>query len=102
MKKIYVGNLALSATEADLRAMFGAYGAVESAVLIMDRDSGRSRGFGFVEMADRDAEKAIHSLNGSEANGRALAVSEARPEPNRGSLRGSGREKYRDGGGRQW
>lgn len=90
MKKIYVGNLQFSTTEDDLRTMFAPYGAVESATLVTDRDTGRSRGFAFVEMADADAASAINALNGSDSGGRALVVNEARPKADRG---GSGRDK---------
>lgn len=90
MKKIYVGNLQFSTTEDDLRSMFGPYGAVESATLVTDRDTGRSRGFAFVEMAEADAASAINALNGSDSGGRALVVNEARPKADRG---GSGRDK---------
>lgn len=96
MKKIYVGNLQFSTTEADLKSMFEPYGAVESATLVTDRDTGRSRGFGFVEMADVDAENAIKSLNGTDSGGRPLTVNEARPKTDRGGPRGGGAR----GGGR--
>jgi cold-inducible RNA-binding protein len=79
-KKLYVGNLPFTTTDQDLSEMFAQAGQVASAKVIMDRDSGRSKGFGFVEMgSDREAEKAISQLNGSEINGRALTVNEARP-----------------------
>lgn len=77
---IYVGNLPFSSTEADLERLFGEYGTVDSAAVITDRDTGRSRGFGFVEMSSADdARRAIDELNGSDLNGRALTVNEARP-----------------------
>jgi RNA recognition motif-containing protein len=91
LKKIFVGNLDFSATEASLRALFEPYGAVESVHLMMDRDTGRSRGFAFVEMADSiGAGKAIAALNGTMVGGRALNVNEARPKPERaaGASRG--------------
>ena len=78
-KKIYVGNLSFQTTESDLSDLFSTFGAVESASLITDRDTGRSKGFGFVTMSEGDAEKAISQLNGTEHNGRALTVNEARP-----------------------
>ena len=82
--KLYVGNLAYSIGDADLQTTFEEYGTVDSAVVIMDRDSGRSKGFGFVEMADRDeGQNAIDSLNGQELDGRKLVVNEARPKASR-------------------
>lgn len=77
MKKIYVGNLPWSTTEDDLRQIFAAYGSVESVAVITDRDTGRSRGFGFVEMDAEDADKAIAGANGQDMGGRALRVNEA-------------------------
>jgi RNA recognition motif-containing protein len=77
---IYVGNLPFTTTEADLERLFGEYGTVDSAAVITDRDTGRSRGFGFVEMSSADeARRAIEELNGNDMNGRALTVNEARP-----------------------
>ena len=77
---IFVGNLSFRATNGDLETLFGEYGAVDSAAIINDRDSGRSRGFGFVEMPDAaEGQKAIEELNGFEHEGRALTVNEARP-----------------------
>lgn len=92
-KKLYVGNLPFSATEGTLIDLFTPYGQVESARLITDRDSGRSKGFGFVEMGtDEEAEKAIAEMNGKEVEGRALTVNEARPqEPRSGGGFGGGR-----------
>ncbi len=79
-KKLYVGNLPFTTTDQDLNEMFTQAGQVASAKVIMDRDSGRSKGFGFVEMnSETDAEKAISQLNGAQINGRALTVNEARP-----------------------
>lgn len=101
MTNIFVGNLSFQTSQADLLAAFTPYGAVERVNIVTDRDSGRSRGFAFVEMTDRrDAETAISQLNGAELNGRALNVNEARPKtedgrsggfrPNRDSNRGGG------------
>ena len=78
-KKMYVGNLPFSSTEDDLRDLFSQYGEVKSANIIYDRESGRSRGFGFVEMAEDSAESAMEALNGNEFGGRTLRVNEARP-----------------------
>jgi RNA recognition motif-containing protein len=92
MKKLYVGNFSFATTEQELRDMFSAYGAVDSVSVVTDRDTGRSRGFGFVEMAnDNEAEAAIKALNGKEAGGRPLTVNEARPKVDRGGPRGGGR-----------
>jgi RNA recognition motif-containing protein len=92
-----VGNLSYSTTEADLREMFGAYGAVESVAVVTDRDSGRSKGFGFVEFGnDAEAQAAIGGLNGKEVGGRALTVSPARPraEGTGGGGGGGRRNRY--------
>lgn len=99
MKKLYVGNLPFATTEADLRQWFESHGSVESATLATDRDTGRSRGFGFVEMAnDSEAEAAITALNGSELGGRAMVVNEARPKTSGGGGGyGGGRSGGRDG-----
>ena len=78
-KKIYVGNLSFQTTENDLNDLFGTFGAVEAVSIITDRDTGRSKGFGFVTMDQENAEQAISQLNGTEHNGRALTVNEARP-----------------------
>ncbi|HLY92574.1 MAG TPA: RNA-binding protein [Candidatus Angelobacter sp.] len=95
MKKIYVGNFSFQMTEPELRALFEPYGAVEEASLVTERDTGRSRGFGFVSMTNNEeAEKAIAALNGQESGGRALVVNEARPQKERGGFGGGG------GGGR--
>ena len=97
-KKLYVGNLGYGVTDADLAQMFGAHGTVESAQVIMDRDTGRSKGFGFVEMgSDQEAQAAIAALNGKESDGRALTVNEARPKTEGGG--GGGRGGYGGGGG---
>ena len=88
---IYVGNLPYSASDDQLNTMFSVYGTVDSARVIMDRDSGRSKGFGFVEMSsDTDAQAAIAALNGQDLDGRALTVNEARPRAERGSRGGGG------------
>jgi RNA recognition motif-containing protein len=76
---IYVGNLPFNATAQDLENLFGEYGTVESAAIINDRETGRSRGFGFVEMPNEEGAKAISELDGADYNGRALKVNEARP-----------------------
>jgi RNA recognition motif-containing protein len=92
MTKLYVGNLSFDTTEDSLRALFSKHGTVESARLISDRDTGRPRGFGFVEMPNADASRAMQALNGLEHEGRALRVNEAQ-EPNRsggGGSRGGG------------
>lgn len=84
-KNLYVGNLSYSVSDEELRELFAQFGEVDSARVISDRDSGRSKGFGFVEMVnDNEAEAAIEALNGKENNGRALTVNEARPRPERG------------------
>jgi RNA recognition motif-containing protein len=101
-KKLYVGNLAYSVTDSDLEAMFAAYGAVRSAQVIMDRDTGRSKGFGFVEMeSDSEAQAAIDGLNGQMRDGRTLTVNEARPKEGGGGGggRGGGGGGGRSGGG---
>jgi RNA recognition motif-containing protein len=83
MKKIYVGNLPWSADEAGLRDLFSTIGEVHSAAVVSDRETGRSRGFGFIEMDDSDADKAISELNGRELDGRELRINEARPREDR-------------------
>lgn len=86
MTTIYVGNLPFSANEADVRVLFERYGTVDSVKLIIDRETGRPRGFGFVDMPSSDAQAAIASLNGYEMNGRALRINEAQeraPRPPR-------------------
>jgi RNA recognition motif-containing protein len=83
MSKIYVGNLPFSADEAAVRTLFATHGTVESVALITDRDTGQPRGFGFVEMANADAARAIQSLNGHQMDGRALKVNEAQPKTDR-------------------
>ena len=79
-KSIYVGNLPWSATEDQIRNLFSEYGTVNSVNLVSDRETGRARGFGFVEMADADAASAIQALNGSDMDGRSLRVNEAQPK----------------------
>jgi cold-inducible RNA-binding protein len=96
--KLYVGNLAYGVTNTDLENMFTPYGAVQSAQVIMDRDTGRSKGFGFVEMSNNsEAQAAIAALNGKEVEGRKLTVNEARPKEDRGG--GGGRSGGGGGGG---
>ena len=100
MKKIFVGNFSFSTTEADLRQWFTAYGSVESASVVTDRDTGRSRGFGFVEMPNNnEADAAIAALNGRDSGERPLTVNEARPKTERSGGfrggRGGGRDDYR-------
>jgi RNA recognition motif-containing protein len=100
-RKIYVGNLPWSTTSADLEAMFAPHGAVRSAEVISDRETGRSRGFGFVEMETDDGlQAAIAALNGQEINGRPLTVNEARERtPRPGGGGGGGGRGYGGGGG---
>jgi RNA recognition motif-containing protein len=101
-KKLYVGNLAYGVSDGDLQQLFEAHGTVQSAQVIMDRDTSRSKGFGFVEMgSDQEAQAAIAALNGKEVDGRSLTVNEARPKEGGGGGRGGsggGRGSY--GGGR--
>lgn len=101
-QKIYVGNLGFSVTNEDLQSKFEQYGSVTSAKIITDRDTGRSKGFGFVEMSDKsEASEAISSLNGSEWAGRNMNVSEAKPqEPRTGGFGGGNRDRGGFGGGR--
>ena len=106
-KKLYVGNLDYGVTDSALEQMFAAHGTVVSAQVIMDRDTGRSKGFGFVEMkSDQEAQAAIAALNGHEVEGRALTVNEARPRPEGGGGRGGrdrgGRGGFGGGGGRRY
>ena len=99
-KRLFVGNLPYSATESSLTDMFSAAGTVDSVRIITDRDSGRSKGFGFVEMStDEEAEKAISDLNGKELDGRALTVNEARPQERSGGGGGFGGGGGGRGGG---
>ena len=91
-KKLYVGNLTYETSTGDLEQLFGAHGTVQSAQVIMDRDTGRSKGFGFVEMgSDQEAQAAIAALNGQEVSGRALTVNEARPKEGGGGCEGAER-----------
>ncbi len=101
-KKVYVGNLSYETSQSDLETMFSEHGTVESAQIISDRDTGRSKGFGFVEMSsDEEAATAIGALDGKDCGGRALKVNEAKPRPTGGG--GGGGGGYgggRGGGGR--
>jgi len=98
--KLYVGNLSFRVTSEDLQEYFGAAGAVESANVVFDRETGRSRGFGFVEMASEDdANNAIAQFNGSEYDGRNIVVNEARPREDRGGFGGGGGGRGRGGSG---
>ena len=93
--KLYVGGLAYSVTEEELKAFFAEQGEVVSAVIIKDRDSGQSKGFGFVEMADlNDGQKAIKELDGKDLSGRKIMVNQARPQEDRSSGGGSFRKSY--------
>jgi RNA recognition motif-containing protein len=101
--KLYVGNLAFSTSSQDLQELFAQAGTVESASVVEDRDTGRSRGFGFVEMSSKEeGAAAIEQFNGKEVNGRSLTVNEAKPRENRGGGGGGGRGGFggnRSGGG---
>ena len=100
MKNIFVGNLSFGATEDSVRALFEPYGAIERVNIITDRDTGQSRGFGFVEMSgNAEAARAIQELDGREFEGRALKVNEARPKENRGFGR---RRRWRRQSWRRW
>jgi cold-inducible RNA-binding protein len=101
MAKIYVGNLPFTATDAEIRTLFAAHGTVESVALPIDRDTGRPRGFGFVEMSQADASRAIQNLNGTDMGGRSLKVNEAQDKPRSGGGGGGGRSGggFRSGGG---
>lgn len=105
-KKLYVGNLAFSVTDSTLETMFGEHGTVQSAQIIMDRDTGRSKGFGFVEMgSDQEAQAATKALNLKEVDGRCLTVNEAKPREDRprsggGGYGGGSRGGY--GGGKRY
>lgn len=107
MKKLFVGNIPHSTTEAELRTLFEPHGAIEQVSIVTERDTGRSRGFAFVEMTDSaEAEKAIAALNGSQLGGRTLNINEARPKTDRpgggfrGAPGGGGFRGGRGGGGR--
>ena len=99
MTKIYVGNLPFSATENDVRALFEQHGTVQSVALINDRETGRPRGFGFVEMSSADAQRAIQSLNGKDMGGRPLRINEAQERQGGGGGRGP---RPGGGGGGRW
>ena len=100
MKNIFVGNLDFNVTEEAVRNLFERYGAVNSARIMTDRDTGRSRGFAFVEMENEtEADQAISALNGYTMDGRALNVNEARPKPDRGFGGGGGGNRFGGGGG---
>jgi len=103
MKNLYVGNLPHSTTEAELRNVFEPHGAVEKVTLVTDRETGRSRGFGFVEMTDATAaDKAVAALNGTELGGRTLTINEAKPKTDRpkgGGGGGGGGQRFGGGGG---
>jgi cold-inducible RNA-binding protein len=99
-KKLYVGNLTYGVTDGTLEQMFAAHGTVQSAQVIMDRDTGRSKGFGFVEMgSDQEAQAAITALNGQQVEGRNLTVNEAKPREERSGSRGGSGGGY---GGRRY
>lgn len=100
MKNIFVGNLDFGATESSIRSLFEQYGTVDRVNVVTDRDTGRSRGFAFVEMSDSaQAERAIASLNGYQLDGRSLNVNEARPKPDGGRGGGGGGFRREGGGG---
>ena len=103
-KKLYVGNLTYGTTDSTLEQLFGEFGTVQSAQVIMDRDTGRSKGFGFVEMgSDQEAQAAIKGLSDKEVDGRRLTVNEAKPREDRGGGRGgSGSGGGYGGGGRRY
>src|SRR5215470_9159480 len=100
MKNIFVGNLDFAATESTVRSLFEPYGNVERVNVVTDRETGRSRGFAFVEMTDpSQADQAIAALNGANLDGRALNINEARPKPQGGGGRGGGFGRRPQGGG---
>ena len=103
MKNIFVGNLDFNTGEDELRKMFEVYGQVHRVSIMTDRGTGRSRGFGFVEMANaEDGVKVISALNGTQLGGRTLNVNEARPKPERGAGGGGGRGRERGGRSSRW
>ena len=103
MKNIFVGNLNFNTSEDELRQLFEAYGQVDRVSIMTDRDTGRSRGFGFVEMSSsEDGEKAIAALNGSQVGGRTLNVNEARPKPERSGGGGGRGGRERGERGNRW
>ena len=98
--KLYVGNLSFNTSDQDLSTLFGEVGTVQSTNIIQDRETGRSRGFGFVEMSSKEeGQKAIATLHGKEIDGRELKVNEAKPQENRSGGGGGGRGGYGGGGG---
>jgi RNA recognition motif-containing protein len=100
LKNIFVGNLSFGATEDTVRSLFEQFGTVERVSIVTDRDTGRAKGFGFVEMTgDAEAERAINSLNGQELDGRNLTINEARPKEDRGGFGGGGGRGNSGGGG---
>ena len=102
-KKLYVGNMGYDVSSSDLEHLFTPHGAVQSAEVINDRDTGRSKGFGFVEMgSDQEAQAAIAALNGKDHGGRALTVNEAKPRAPRSGGFGGGGGGYGGGGGRRY
>ena len=92
--KLYVGNLSYTTNDSTLNDLFSPFGQVESARVITDHDSGTSKGFGFVEMSNADAQKAMGALNGREIDGRSIRVNEAKPQENRGGGGGGGRGRW--------
>ena len=98
MTKLFIGNLPFSATEQSVRALFEPHGAIESLALINDRDTGRPRGFGFIEMSSADASKAMQALNGKDFEGRSLKVNEAQAKERSGGGGGG----FRNGGGNRY
>lgn len=99
-KKLYVGNLSYGVSSSDLQQLFSQYGTVQSAQVIEDRETGRSKGFGFVEMSnDQEAQAAMSGLNGQQHEGRPLTVNEAKPREDRGGYRGGGGRGYNGGRG---
>jgi RNA recognition motif-containing protein len=101
--KIYVGGLPYATTDAQLQEIFSAHGTVESARVITDKFTGRSRGFGFVEMASQEeAQRAIQALNGTDLDGRNLTVNEARPQEKRSGFGGGGERRGGGGGRNRW
>ncbi|HXJ19403.1 MAG TPA: RNA-binding protein [Polyangia bacterium] len=102
-RRLYVGNLSYDTTELDLREVFGKLGTVADAKVVMDRETGRPRGFAFVEMSsDQEAQTAIAELNGRELGGRAVTVNEAQERSGGGGGGGGGRGRGGGGGGRRW
>ena len=102
-EKLYVGNIPHSLSDNEMRDLFSQFGEVKSAQVIIDRETNRSKGFGFVEMSSKaEAEAAIKGLNGSEVGGRTLTVNEARPQPERRPYSGGGGDRDHRGGGRRY